>query len=123
MNDAKVVLRGNLIKEPILKDANGTKLLVLNVIVSTNKKDDNGKYTGDFYDVGFFGKFAETLYPKLQKGTEVLVIGDQTLSEYKDKNGTTRICVKVTASDVRALARQKTDGKTGNDNSDSGLGF
>lgn len=106
-NNAKVTLLGNLVRDPMMKDVNNNKVLQFTMGVATTMKDDSGNPVSNFYDVAFWGKLAEYIEPRLQKGAQVMVTGDQVLTEYTGKDGTKRISMKVTANDVRGLSKLK----------------
>ena len=105
-NNAKVLITGNLIKDPTQTNYNGNTVVSFTVAVNTTKKEGD-KYVSDFYNVSVWGKSAEYILPKLQKGTMVQVIGEQQLQKYTDKNNIERQSLSVRATDVTALARQK----------------
>lgn len=112
-NNAKITILGNLTKDPVIRDYNNSKILAFSVGVQTTMKDDNGNYIGNFYDVGVWGKTGEFVFPKLQKGTQVLVTGDLIQTTFTDKNGATRTAMKITANDVRPLSKLKDDNNSG----------
>lgn len=112
-NNAKVTLLGNLVREPVMKDVNNSKVMQFTMGVSTTIKDDSGNTVSNFYDVAFWGKLAEYIYPRLQKGSQVLVMGDLMLTEYASKDGSKRTSMKVTANDVRGIAKLKETANNG----------
>lgn len=105
-NNAKVVIIGNLTKDPTQTNYNGSTVVSFPVAVSTTKKDGD-KYLSDFYNVSVWGKTAEYVLPRLQKGTMVQVSGDLQLQTYTDRNNVERQSLSLRAVDVLPLARQK----------------
>lgn len=106
-NNAKAVIVGNLTKDPVSNNYNGSTVVSFPVAVNTTKKEGD-KYISDFYNVSVWGKTAEYVMPRLQKGTQVQVVGDLQLQSYKDKTtGADRQSLALRASEVLPLARQK----------------
>lgn len=107
-NNAKCVIVGNLIKDPQQNNYNGSTVISFTVAVNTTKKDAENKYVSDFYNVSVWGKTAEYIMPRLQKGTQVQVVGDLILQNYTDKNtGAERQSLSLRATEVLPLARMK----------------
>ena len=105
-NNAQVVIVGNLTKDPTQTSYNGSTVVSFPVAVSTTKKDGD-KYLSDFYNVSVWGKTAEYVTPRLQKGTLVQVFGDLQLQTYTDRNNVERQSLSLRADKVLPLARQK----------------
>lgn len=109
-NNAKITILGNLTKDPVTRQAGAATALALSVAVSTMNKAEDGSFISDFYDVTVWGKTGEYLMQKLQKGTQVWVTGDFSTSEYAGKDGQKRVALRISATDVRPVARMKEDG-------------
>lgn len=106
-NNSKCVIVGNLTKDPVQNNYNGSTVTSFTVAVSTTKKNGD-KYVSDFYNVSVWGKSGEFIFPRLQKGTQVQVVGDLILQSYTDKNsGAEKQSLSLRAWDVIPLARQK----------------
>ena len=105
-NNATCIIVGNLTKDPTQTDWKGTTVVSFPVAVNTTKKDGD-KYISDFYNVSVWGKTAEYIWPRLQKGTQVQVIGALQLQPYKDKTGAERQSLSLRATEVLPLNRQK----------------
>ncbi len=101
-NYAKVALTGRLTREPRNGEYNGSTVISFSVAVYTTKKVDD-KYVADFYNVSFWGKAAEAVYPKLAQGTLVQVYGDLYQEDYTDKQGNKKQGMSVRASEVIKL--------------------
>lgn len=106
-NNAKISFVGNVVRDPVTRKAGASTVVALNVAVSTMNKADDGSYASDFYDVSVWGKNGEYLMQKVQKGTQVWVTGDFSTGTYEAKDGQLRTALRVTATDVRPLARMK----------------
>lgn len=114
-NNAKVSVIGNLIKEPEQSSVNGNTVVSFSIAVSTTLKKRNGEdgFEPNFYNVSIWGKPAEYLFPKLQKGTQVWATGDLIAQPYTNKNtGAAGQSLNIKASAVEALNRIKTAERT-----------
>lgn len=98
-NYAKVALTGRLTKEPRKSEYQGSTVISFSIAVYTTKKVDD-KYVADYYNVSYWGKPAENVFTRLNKGTLVQVYGDQYQEEYTDKNGEKRLGMSVRANEV-----------------------
>lgn len=106
-NNAKCIILGNLIKDPLQNTWNNSTVVSFTVSVNTGKKDGD-KYISDLYNVSVWGKTGEFIFPRLQKGTLVQVCGDLSMTEYEDKKtGQKRQSLSMRATEVTPLARQK----------------
>lgn len=108
-NNAKVTLIGNLTRDPATRTVGTNMVTSFSVAVNTMSKKPDGTYDSNFYDVSVWGKQGEFLMQRIQKGTQVWVIGDLELSSYTDKEGNQRQALRVNANDVRVIARAKGD--------------
>ena len=98
---AKVGLTGRVSREPKQNTVNNTTVINFSVAVYTTKKV-NEKYVSDFYNVNYWGKAAEAVLPRINKGSLVQVYGDLQQDEYTS-NGETRQGMNVRASEVIVL--------------------
>ena len=112
MNNAKVFLDGNLTRDPEVRDVKGSPVTVFTVAVTTNVKNDDGTYKSDFYDVSVWGRLGEYIPQRLQKGSRVWVTGGLTTNEYVGRDNEKHLGLRVTADDVRGIARLKGEERT-----------
>lgn len=108
MNNAKVTLLGNLTKDPTMTKVGENNVCNFMIGVSTSQKDSEGNFKSNFYNIAVWGRQAEQMMNRLQKGSQVFVVGDLSADTYvsnADKKSYPDL--KVVASDVRALARLK----------------
>lgn len=109
-NDATVMIHGNLVRDPELREVgvNKTKVASFTVAVSTNTKKPDGTYDTNFYDVSLWGPRGEAFMQRAQKGTAVQVIGDLYMGEYVSKtDNQKRYRLRVDAYKIKITARQK----------------
>ncbi|MDD4102166.1 MAG: single-stranded DNA-binding protein [Kiritimatiellae bacterium] len=101
----KVILMGNLTRDPELKTApSGSKVADLGLAVSENWRDKN---TGEnrevvcFVDVTVWNRLAELCHQYLRKGSPVLVEGRLQMDEWKNPQGEKRSKLRVRADTVK----------------------
>ena len=85
----KVILMGNLTRDPELRyTSGGTAIAKLGLAVNRVWRDAEGQQKEEttFVDVDAFGKQAETLGQYMQKGRPILVEGRLKLDQWEDKN-------------------------------------
>lgn len=112
----KVILMGNLTRDPELKTApSGSKVADLGLAVSESWRDKN---TGEnrevvcFVDVTVWNRLAELCQQYLKKGSPILVEGRLQMDEWKNQQGEKRSKLRVRADTVKFLgSSQKRDGQ------------
>ena len=85
----KVILMGNLTRDPELRyTSGGTAIAKLGLAVNRVWRDAEGQQKEEttFVDIDAFGKQAETLGLYMQKGRPILVEGRLKLDQWEDKN-------------------------------------
>ena len=108
-NDASVFVTGNLIKDPTHSVVNNQTVVSFTMAVNTTlKKADDTGYESNFYNVSIWGKPAEWLLEKVQKGTQVEVVGELMLQKYTNqKTGEAGQSLNIRAWKVTPRARMK----------------
>lgn len=107
MNNAKVTLVGNLVRDVEVNHFNDNTMYSFCVAVDTSLKDENNKYKSNFYDCTLWGKQGEAFARRAQKGTQVWVNGDIMLAEFKKTNGEPGHSLHVNISDIRVISKGK----------------
>lgn len=103
-NVNKAIIVGNLTRTPSLKFTQAN-LAIMNVAVATNESWKN-KQTGEweketeYHDVTMFGKLAEAMDGKMEKGQMVYVEGKIKTRQYTDKDGNERKATGIIAETV-----------------------
>jgi single-strand DNA-binding protein len=119
MNINRVVLTGNLTRDPELR-ATGNGLSVCKLGIACNTRRKNGS-TGqweekpNFFRVTVFGAQAENCSKYLQKGRPVAIDGRLEWSQFEGQDGQKRESVDIIADSVQFLG--------GRDDAGSGNGF
>lgn len=116
-DNAKVALTGRLVREPNQSTYNNSTVVSFSLAVNTTKKEGDN-YIPDFYSVSIWGKPAEFILPRIQKGTLVQVYGSLQQGEYNDKKtGEKHSCLNVRATEIIPLTGMKAK-KTEENNDD-----
>ena len=85
-NQAFITVYGRLIKEPEHSVKNDNTVVNFTIAVNTTLKRADGEgYESNFYNVSYWGKPAEYLLEKIEKGTQVIVVGELVLQKYKNQ--------------------------------------
>lgn len=104
----KVILIGNLARDPELSYTQGNQTAVCKFTVAVNKPRRNGEDQGaDFIRITVWGTQAENCKRYLSKGRKVAVSGRIVTGSYKDRNGQTVYTTDVTADNVEFLSAQE----------------
>jgi single-strand DNA-binding protein len=112
----RVVLVGNLTKDPELRHTGGgTPVCSLRIAVNSRRRDESGQWTDkpNYFSISVFGNQAESCAQYLSKGRPVAVDGRLEWREW-EKDGVKREAVEVVADSVQFLcSRGDGDGAGG----------
>jgi single-strand DNA-binding protein len=105
VNINRVVLTGNLTKDPELRSLpGGTSVCGLRVACNTRRKSgDEWVDRPHYFDVDVFGALGETVNRFLTKGAPVAIDGRLEWREWETKDGTRRQAVSIVADTVQFL--------------------
>ena len=112
VNINRVVLTGNLTRDPELRSTNnGTSVCGLRVAVNTRRKDpSSGDWTdkANYFDVTVWGAQGENCAQYLQKGRPVAVDGRLEWREWEEKEtGRKRQSIDIIADSVQFLGSRE----------------
>lgn len=80
------VLKGRLGRDPEIRYFESGKIKAeVSIAVKTFKKDDDGKYISDWFDIEVWGKAAEVLAEYAKKGDQVLFRARAEVQKWEDK--------------------------------------
>jgi single-strand DNA-binding protein len=105
-NINRVVLTGNLTRDPELRSTSGgTSVCSLRIASNTRRRDASGEWVDkpNFFDVTVWGAQGENCATYLQKGRPVAVDGRLEWREFEDKQGNKRQAVDIIADSVQFL--------------------
>jgi len=116
-NINRVVLVGNLTKDPELRHTGGgTPVCSLRIAVNGRKRDESGNWADkpNYFSVSVFGNQAESCAQYLAKGRPVAIDGRLDWREW-EKDGVKREAVEIVADSVQFLgSRGEGEGGGGN---------
>jgi single-strand DNA-binding protein len=105
-NINRVVLTGNLTRDPELRSTNsGTSVCSLRIATNTRQKDPSGEWTdrAHYFSVTVFGAQGENCARFLSKGRPVAIDGRLQWREWQDQNGNKRESIEIVAESVQFL--------------------
>ena len=108
----KVMLIGNLGKDPDVRD--GNEFVIANLSVATTRKYRNGDQTIDeteWHRVVFFGRLAEICQQYLRKGSSVYVEGRLRTRKY-EKDGVDHYVTEIIGEQLQMLGGKTEGGQT-----------
>ncbi len=104
----KVILTGNLVRDPELKQTtNGKSVLSNTLAVNREIKGEDGTYPTDFIDFTAWGQQAEYLARYGRKGDRVELCGRWQQRHYKDQNGYDRRVDECQVENLSVFSRQQ----------------
>src|SRR5437588_5135836 len=116
-NINRVILTGNLTKDPELGSipGSGTTVCSLRIAVNGRRKNSEGQWEDapNYFDVSVFGAQAENCHQYLRKGRPVAVDGRLRWREWTTNDGHKRQSVDIIAESVQFLGGRD-DAGTGN---------
>ena len=124
-NINRVVLVGNLTKDPELKSTSGgTSICKMRIAVNTRRKDETGQWADkpNYFDVTVWGNQAESCAQYLSKGRPVGIDGRLEWREWDATDGSgKRQAVEIVAESVQFLGSR--DGGDGGGGGGGGAQF
>ena len=113
-NINRVVLVGNLTKDPELRPTSGSSLCKLRIAVNTRRKDETGQWVDkpNYFDVTVWGNQGESCAQYLAKGRPIGIDGRLDWREWEAQDGTKRQAVEIIAENVQFLGG-RSDGEGG----------
>jgi single-strand DNA-binding protein len=113
-NINRVVLVGNLTKDPELRSTpGGTSICKLRLAVNTRRKDQSGQWTDkpNYFDITVWGQQGENCATYLQKGRPVAIDGRLEWREWDATDGSgKRSAVEIVADTVQFLGGRGDEG-------------
>ena len=124
MNINRVVLTGNLTKDPDLRSTPSTGLAIckMRIAVNTRRRNGGGDWEdkANFFDVTVFGRQAESCGQYLKKGRPVAIDGRLEWREY-EVEGQKRQSVDIIAENVQFLGSREDTGNGNGNGYSSGI--
>lgn len=100
----KVILIGNLTKDPELKETqSGISVCKFSIAVNRKFQNADGERETDFFNITAWRGTAESIAKYCKKGNKLLVEGSIQLRKYEDEEGVSRTSIDITANEVEFL--------------------
>ena len=100
----KIVLTGRLTEDvKLVTTENGLTIANFSFAVKRDRKNENGDYETDFFNIVAFRKLAENCQKYLKKGSQALISGSIQTRSYEAKDGTKRYITEVIANEVEFI--------------------
>jgi single-strand DNA-binding protein len=115
-NINRVVITGNLTRDPELRSTNsGTSVCGLRIASNTRRKDASGNWVDkpNYFDVTVWGAQGENASKYLSKGRPVAIDGRLEWREFTDKDGNNRQAIEIVADSVQFLGSPQGGGENG----------
>ena len=110
----RVILIGNLTRDPELRQAGGTALCGMRIAVN-HHVEKNGQWTDqpNYFDIDVFGVQGERCHEYLAKGRQVAVEGRLRWREWETQDGQKRSAVSVVADSVQFIGQREGGASSG----------
>ena len=119
----KVILVGNLGKDPEIRNLPSGEAIASVALATSNKyKNRNGEMVDEteWHNITFFGRLAEIVEQYLKKGSSIYVEGRIKTEKYTDKNGIEKYATKIIAGEMKMLGSRSSGGGDTSFNGDGG---
>ncbi|MCL2818270.1 MAG: single-stranded DNA-binding protein [Actinomycetia bacterium] len=107
MSINKVIISGNLTRDPEIRMAGATPLCQMGVAVNDRRKNnDTGEWEdyANFFDVIMWGNRGEYWARNLSKGSHVVITGRLRWSQWQTAEGQKRSKVEIVADDIESMS-------------------
>lgn len=105
-----VAIMGRLVADPQLRQTNtGKNVASFRIACDRGRKDANGQFQADFFDVVAWDRSAEFVCRYFQKGSLIAIDGRLQSRNYQDKNGNNRTAVEVVANNISFAGAKAAD--------------
>ena len=98
MNNISVY--GRVASDITLNEVNGRNVANFRLAANTRRKDKDGNYITNFYNVAAWGAIGDTASKYLKKGHRAVVAGELVCRPYKASDGTDRMAIEIDANSV-----------------------
>ena len=106
----KVVLIGNICKDPELSETNsGVAVCRFSIAVNRRRTSADAEQQTDFFNVTAWRGLADTISRFCKKGNKIAVTGQIQIRTYEDREGAKRTSVDVVAEEVEFLSPKSND--------------
>ena len=108
-----VTLTGNVCRDfELRRTNNGTSVASNTIAVKRDRKEADGTYATDFFDIYLFGTQADFAVKWLRKGDKVAVTGSVHVRDYTTRNGSKGRAVEVSVNSIENLMPKDDEAET-----------
>lgn len=102
MSNAPITIRGNVTRDPEVKEMGTGALKATFSVAVENRYQKNGEWVSDtsFLNVTAWKHLAEDVQRVLEKGSRVIVTGRMSQRSYEDNDGNQRQYYEIVADDI-----------------------
>ena len=121
LNINRIIMAGNLTKDPELKKFGDKKLkATLTLAVNKTYKTQNGDYKKDtsFFRAVVWNNIAQNCIKYLKKGSPVLIEGALEILAYEDEKGTKKYLTQINCDQVSFLSNRANKDQSSASNSE-----
>ncbi len=105
----KVILLGNLTRDPEIRYSQGSNMAIARFSLAVNRRfPREGEPDSDFFNCTAFGKTAEFVEKYFHKGSRMSLVGRVQNDNYTNKNGEKVYSVQIIAEEVEFAERKST---------------
>ena len=110
----KVILLGNVGKDPEVRETNGGSVANLKLATSEKYTDKNGQKqeNTEWHSLVVYGKLADVVSKYVNKGDKLYVEGAITTKKWKDKEGNDRYTTEIKVRDLTMLGGGSSENKS-----------
>lgn len=120
----KVILMGNLVRDPEIRYSQGeNSLAIARFSIAVNRRfSRQGETDTDFFNCTAFGRQAEFVEKYFKQGSRMLLTGRVQNDNYTNKNGERVYSVQIIAEEIEFAERKSTADANARNNSGFGNG-
>jgi single-strand DNA-binding protein len=105
----KVVLHGNVGKDPEVKLVGEKKVAKFSLATQSFRKDKDGKRISDWHNLIFWDKLAELCEKYIKKGSELIVEGEISYRDYTDKEGVKKYFTEIVCHSLEFCGKKEAE--------------
>lgn len=113
----KVMLIGNVGKDPEIRFVGTDKVANFTLATTESWKDRNGetKETTEWHNIVVWRKQADVVDNYVKKGTQLYIEGKVTTRKWKDQNGNDRYTTEIQAQSIQLLGKKESQSRPSDD--------
>lgn len=113
----KVILIGNLGRDPELRSASSGAILNFSLATSRRYKDKAGQYVSEteWHSIVAFGRTAEVIAQYCRKGSPLYVEGRLRTRKWQDQSGRERFSTEIVCESMQLLSGREQGGSAASD--------